>query len=262
MAPTPFCFVCQKQQSANGDQLLCCGNCRLYWYCSKECQKSAWKLHKPDCKILADKSSFTSTTGPDFLHYIKFSKPHAKDIDLIGPFHPIEDAAVSIRERLERENSQDGLKIFDFLFNTTGMSSVIAQTAALAEGNHLRVTFTNESNPEVTKALQSRKPGASVDTYNVMTMRPNFAAFNNPKSHDHVLVDEQDIYKTFLSKDEANQTAKDLLQEWKKESGEGAKVDSNTHDEDMLAGAVLPQKGIPRCLQVNHDATARPDVSN
>lgn len=31
-----------------------CANCKEVYYCSKECQKSAWKIHKKECKILLE----------------------------------------------------------------------------------------------------------------------------------------------------------------------------------------------------------------
>ncbi|RNA30194.1 ectomycorrhiza-upregulated zf-MYND domain-containing [Brachionus plicatilis] len=32
-----------------------CGNCKSIWYCSKECQKTDWKNHKPNCNYDAEK---------------------------------------------------------------------------------------------------------------------------------------------------------------------------------------------------------------
>ncbi|KAG7386635.1 hypothetical protein PHYPSEUDO_015419 [Phytophthora pseudosyringae] len=33
-------------------KLMTCGGCRSVAYCSRECQKKAWKKHKPDCKAI------------------------------------------------------------------------------------------------------------------------------------------------------------------------------------------------------------------
>ena len=38
------CTLCQKSASSR------CSGCNLSYYCSKECQKSDWKDHKPECK--------------------------------------------------------------------------------------------------------------------------------------------------------------------------------------------------------------------
>ena len=27
-----------------------CSRCKQVWYCSRECQKAHWKVHKPDCR--------------------------------------------------------------------------------------------------------------------------------------------------------------------------------------------------------------------
>ena len=53
----PKCRVCssstRKALGVNGEaSLLQCGRCKLkeYVYCSKECQKHDWKLHRVVCK--------------------------------------------------------------------------------------------------------------------------------------------------------------------------------------------------------------------
>ncbi|TFK54511.1 hypothetical protein OE88DRAFT_1655215 [Heliocybe sulcata] len=42
------CWYCQKV--AGRKNVKRCSNCLMVWYCSKECQKSAWPTHKPRCK--------------------------------------------------------------------------------------------------------------------------------------------------------------------------------------------------------------------
>lgn len=47
MIQCEFCF-------AKGNNLSKCGNCKIMYYCSKECQKEHWKkVHKYCCKTLA-----------------------------------------------------------------------------------------------------------------------------------------------------------------------------------------------------------------
>ncbi|CBY24692.1 unnamed protein product [Oikopleura dioica] len=38
-------------------KLLRCAGCKLQYYCSKDCQKSAWKIHKEECKMLKSEKS-------------------------------------------------------------------------------------------------------------------------------------------------------------------------------------------------------------
>ena len=46
-SPAPaVCAHCQKVGASS-----CCGKCRQAWYCGRECQTSAWKQHKPECKL-------------------------------------------------------------------------------------------------------------------------------------------------------------------------------------------------------------------
>jgi len=31
--------------------LKLCGECKMVFYCSSDCQRKAWKLHRPHCKV-------------------------------------------------------------------------------------------------------------------------------------------------------------------------------------------------------------------
>ena len=42
----PFC----PQNPFYQPNCKACGNCKMVWYCSKECQKAHWKIHKNECE--------------------------------------------------------------------------------------------------------------------------------------------------------------------------------------------------------------------
>lgn len=45
------CTACGEREESSDKKFLCCGRCRIYWFCSKECQVVSWKAgHKLDCK--------------------------------------------------------------------------------------------------------------------------------------------------------------------------------------------------------------------
>ncbi|CAI5726319.1 unnamed protein product [Hyaloperonospora brassicae] len=47
------CGTVQRFTADNPEgKLMTCGGCRCVAYCSRECQKKAWKQHKPDCKAI------------------------------------------------------------------------------------------------------------------------------------------------------------------------------------------------------------------
>ncbi|TMW60214.1 hypothetical protein Poli38472_000256 [Pythium oligandrum] len=57
------CGVMQKFSADNPDgKLMKCGGCRTTQYCSRQCQKKAWKEHKTECKrIRAERDARTAT---------------------------------------------------------------------------------------------------------------------------------------------------------------------------------------------------------
>lgn len=59
------CGVTQRFSADNPDgKLMQCGGCRVAAYCSRECQKKAWKAHKVACKALRTQSQATPATTP------------------------------------------------------------------------------------------------------------------------------------------------------------------------------------------------------
>lgn len=53
------CFGCSEAESKNGQpSLQRCSKCRVAQYCSAECQKKDWKMHKQVCKQLQEHSVY------------------------------------------------------------------------------------------------------------------------------------------------------------------------------------------------------------
>lgn len=57
----PVCVACEKP----GYNLLRCKECLVQWYCSKECQRADWKVHKPYCKQLKRYKENNSVLEPE-----------------------------------------------------------------------------------------------------------------------------------------------------------------------------------------------------
>ncbi|EMR72336.1 hypothetical protein MGN70_005386 [Eutypa lata] len=51
------CFQCGKVKADTGCEPRKCARCELAWYCGKDCQKAHWKLHKPSCVSMDDRSN-------------------------------------------------------------------------------------------------------------------------------------------------------------------------------------------------------------
>lgn len=64
---------------AEKENLSKCSRCKCVYYCSKECQKSHWKAHKPKCKTTSE-----IPAANEKLH--KFPQPARKDLDSIARF--------------------------------------------------------------------------------------------------------------------------------------------------------------------------------
>jgi hypothetical protein len=44
------CHTCLRWNDVLGGSFSACGQCARRWYCSRECQKKDWKVHKKSCK--------------------------------------------------------------------------------------------------------------------------------------------------------------------------------------------------------------------
>eukprot|EP00808_Paulinella_micropora_P010743 g39653.t1 len=55
------CLACQRV-ATSGNPLKICSKCKAAWFCDVQCQKQAWKQHKPDCTKAAAKLTETKQT--------------------------------------------------------------------------------------------------------------------------------------------------------------------------------------------------------
>lgn len=52
LAKTSICAACNEIKDCTS--LMKCGGCRVVQYCSEDCQRADWPVHKDQCKILRD----------------------------------------------------------------------------------------------------------------------------------------------------------------------------------------------------------------
>jgi hypothetical protein len=62
----PVEVVCGRSECTNAAGTLFCGACKAVPYCSKECQKLHWKVHKQECKKKATTATPASTSTATF----------------------------------------------------------------------------------------------------------------------------------------------------------------------------------------------------
>jgi hypothetical protein len=77
------CTVCRKDSG-----ISCCGRCKSTSYCSKECQKSDWRMHKLLCDSFS-KFLVSSRPTPDHIRAVLFDPDEAKPKLLLAALHVI-----------------------------------------------------------------------------------------------------------------------------------------------------------------------------
>jgi hypothetical protein len=116
------CARCHRTQDQLPEPMKRCTGCRSVLYCSRDCQKLAWKTHKPSCrtfqsgetppvysnrttmsmnytdfvKMAGGESSGSasndvgSSDDTETIYYLETSMPHLYDISVSGPYYPLD----------------------------------------------------------------------------------------------------------------------------------------------------------------------------
>ncbi|CAD6189747.1 unnamed protein product [Caenorhabditis auriculariae] len=174
-----FCAQCLRGSSA-GESLLRCSGCNFARYCSKECQKAAWLVHKPECRRLKAvfpnlplTEVFFLSKIIDRLEYIK------KNGDKYGweaerPFSSLVDHKEEIRadadkmEHFEKVNTKMGIFRKDEMIEKEEFFDIFCKATINSHSIH-----TNSGNEEFQKYNHSCRPTCSMvfDGYRVC-LRP------------------------------------------------------------------------------------------
>ena len=98
-----FNMVIRDKQGQPTTQLLRCSSCKFSRYCSRECQKKAWKTHKKECMAIK------VTTELKFILYITESEGGLFAPNLIFSQSPVVYAKIGFIDRLEINSGQIAL---------------------------------------------------------------------------------------------------------------------------------------------------------
>lgn len=104
-ATTAKCANCAQPNSDSGIKLKLCAKCHTTHYCSRECQKNDWKVHKRVCASMANSaSSHTSSTPAGTGDLPPHAPPSSKGlaVTIDKPFHCL-DAQTWLHDRSEQD---------------------------------------------------------------------------------------------------------------------------------------------------------------
>jgi hypothetical protein len=116
------CARCHQTQDQLAEPMKRCTGCRSVLYCSRDCQKLAWKTHKPTCRTVqpgetppvhsnrttmsmnymdfqklaggessaSDNGNSSGSRDAETIYYLETSTPHVYDISVSGPYYPLD----------------------------------------------------------------------------------------------------------------------------------------------------------------------------
>jgi hypothetical protein len=121
-ATNTSCARCHQTQEQLDEPMKRCTGCRSVLYCSRDCQKLAWKTHKSACRAVqageappehnnrttmsmnfndfsklakeqtsaTDDGDSSSSNDAETIYYLETSTPHTHDISVSGPYFPLD----------------------------------------------------------------------------------------------------------------------------------------------------------------------------
>jgi splicing suppressor protein 51 len=98
---TPICASCKKTAaSANLSSLKACAKCKTTQYCSRDCQKADWKVHKKVCGANASRAFVETNTE----HSSTYSTPRLNNLEkhIPNPFTKL-DQGKYLHDRPEKD---------------------------------------------------------------------------------------------------------------------------------------------------------------
>jgi hypothetical protein len=142
---TTTCFTC-TQPPAPGLSLLRCSRCKNAYYCSKSCQKTAWKLHKYDC----ERAGAANSPSPSSM---------LQTPDISNPASPVADDVAP--------TPLDGLPPMPTFENTSQDPSIVisqASTQTASETSSFRSALAGARERESDMELQNDEASRSGST--------------------------------------------------------------------------------------------------
>jgi hypothetical protein len=180
---------------------------------------------------------------PDTIYYLKTSKPHIKDISVSGPYYPWEHLTIQVVRRLEHEGSTAGVDSFIEMIEDGTVAVLAHFKAPLPDGNIIRFDIIREKNAEVARIW----PG---DVWFVKVSEPDMN--DRSVTTEYPPMHAVELRGTFRTKEEANQRAREVVDEMKEEAGRNAHVTRHLEN-GLFQGMVIAGRRYAKLIEVVHD---------
>lgn len=125
---TAKCAKCSKTAADAGASLKLCSKCKSIHYCSRDCQKDHWKVHKKDCAANAN-----ANTGATFSTSSARNEREPLEVIIEKPFHRLNDKTW-LHNRSENDLQKLLIDIYRLRMDDTFKFDHMVETDSLYSG--------------------------------------------------------------------------------------------------------------------------------
>jgi hypothetical protein len=141
---------------------------------------------------------------------------------MAGPFYPIDNLIEHTKGRCHREESLETLPVVNKIVESVGIVSLEDLVAPLQNGHDMKIQIVGEKNAQGAAFPRGSLPKTPRPVYTIFkqTCHPDHKKmFASGWPFDYIPALDAVVLGSFVSKEEANQEAREILEEWKLSAG-------------------------------------------